>query len=201
MPEFVIPVALALTLGLVLGYGAGAVRAWSIAAQRRAIAGTNARLARFWPAELPARSAGDILAGRVRVHLGGETYDLPVLPRAASRRWLEALDLRYATLAADLESAGNDTPVIVNRLLGEADGLYEMLRSYDQNGVLPPASEVDEFVTDAEILRAVMEVWRAANPLAATLAERANETNGTSPEQPSSPPQPTAGTPPTLKSV
>jgi hypothetical protein len=192
----VIALALALALGLLVGLGVGALRAFRIEARRRALAGGNAHLARFWPAELPARSAADILAGRVRVVLGGETYDLPVLPRAASRRWLETLDLRFAVLASDLEAAGNDTPVILGRLLSESDGLYEMLRSYDQGDALPPREEIDELVTDVEILRAVLEVWRAANPLAASLAETAPTTAGSSPASLSSPPPPTDGTQP-----
>lgn len=187
-------VALALALGFLAGLGVGALRAFRLAAQRQAIAGTNARMARFWPAELPARAAADVLAGRVRVVLGGDIYDLPVLPRAASRRWLEGLDLRFAMLAADLESAGDDTPAILNRLLAEADGLYAMLRSYDTSGVLPDEGVVDEYVTDVEILRAVLEVWRAANPLAASLGEQGNPpTDGISPVSPSTPPSPTAG--------
>lgn len=190
-----VPVALALALGFLAGLGAGAVRGFRLARERQAAAGLNARMARLWPAELPARSAVDILAGRIQVVLGGRTYSLPVLPRAASRRWLEGLDLRFALLAADLEDAGNDTPSILNRLMTETDGLYEMLRSYDQAGVLPDAADVDEFVTDVEILRAVLEVWRAANPLAASLGEQTGPPmDGTSPEPPSSSPSPTGGT-------
>jgi hypothetical protein len=189
--------AFALALGLVVGLGVGAARAFAIAERRRHVAGLNARMARFWPAELPARSATDILAGRVRVVLGGSTYDLPILPRAASRRWIEQMDLRFATLGDDLEAAGDDVPEIMNRLLAETDGLYELLRSYDQAGALPPADQVDEFATDTEILRAVLEVWRAANPLAATLAQ--STTTSEPSEEPSSSQRPTAGIPSTSR--
>lgn len=170
MPDLLVA-GLALALGLLVGSGAGVVYGLRLAARRRAALGAHAQLARLWPAEIPGRSAADILAGVVRVSLGGSTYELPVLPRAASRAWLESLDARFAVLANELEAAGNDTPLIMARLVAEADALYDMLLSYDQQHVLPPKAEIDAVATDTEILRAVLEVWRAVNPLAATVAE------------------------------
>lgn len=196
----VLTIALALALGFLVGLGVGALRAFRIAARQRAIAGLNARMARFLPEELPERSPADIMAGRVRIVLGGQVFDLPVLTRGASRRWREALDLRFAVLAEDLEAAGNDVPGIMNRLLTETDGLYAMLRSYDQTNALPDPADIDELATDAEILRGVLEVWRAANPLPAGLAEWA-ATNGTSPGAPSSSPPRMAGDPGTSMST
>lgn len=93
-------VVLALALGLTLGVGLGAAYATRIAAIRRAALGTHTQLARIWPETMPDRSAADMLAGLIRIHLGGETYELPVLPRGASRRWLQSLDQRFADLAA-----------------------------------------------------------------------------------------------------
>lgn len=188
-------ILLALGLGLLAGAWAGASYGVRLAARRRDALGTHAQLARLWPAELPARSAADVLAGVIRVVLGGRTYELPVLPRAASRRWLETLDNRFAALGAELEQAGNDTPAILARLVAEADGLYDMLLSYDAagQGVLPPRSEIDETATDTEILRALIEVWRAVHPLAATVAQMSNETPTASPTPPSTPRRRTAG--------
>ena len=53
---------LALTLGLLVGLWVGAGVGIRLAARRRAALGTSAQLARLWPAELPGRSAADILA-------------------------------------------------------------------------------------------------------------------------------------------
>lgn len=170
MPDL-LAALLALALGLLVGLWAGATYGIRLAARRRASIGAHAQLARLWPAELPARSSADILAGVVRVSLGGTVYELPVLPRAASRAWLESLDTRFAALAAELEAAGNDAPMIMTRLVAEADALYDMLLSYDQHHVLPSREDIDATATDTEILRAVLEVWRAVNPLAATVAE------------------------------
>ena len=41
--------------------------------ERRAMLGAHAQLARLWPAELPGRSAADILAGVIRGVLGDRT--------------------------------------------------------------------------------------------------------------------------------
>lgn len=190
-------VALALVLGFVLGTGVGAARAFRLTAQRRAAAGASAALASFWPEAMPQRSAADILAGRVRLVLGGVPYDLPVLPRGESRRWLESLDLRFATLGALLDEAADDTPRILTMLAQHQTLLLEMLKSYDTGDVLPETEHLEEYATDAEILRAVIEVWRAANPLAATLAGMPSGetvTDGTSHEPLSMPQQSSAGT-------
>lgn len=186
-------IALALALGFLVGLGVGAMRAFRIAAKARAMTGASAGLARLWPDAMPERSAADILAGRIRVVLAGQVYDLPVLPRGASRRWLESLDSQYAALGAALDVAGDDTPRILLLLASHQESLLGMLYTYDETHVLPERSLVEEYATDAEILRAVIEVWRAANPLAATLAEMTSETDGSSPEPPSTPPLPTDG--------
>jgi len=150
------------------------------------------------PDVTPTRSAADILAGRVRVYLGGTTYDLPVLPRGPAKRWLEQLDARFATLAAGLSSAADNTPEIMAMLVAETDAMYDMLLSFDDTGILPSRDEIEETATDAQILHAVLEVWRAVHPLVANLTQRPGEaTDGTPLELVSSPVRPTAGVSPT----
>lgn len=191
-----IAVVLALALGFVLGLGVGARRAFSLVLSQRTMRTTSARFARFMPETAPTRSPADMLAGRVRVLLGGTTFDLPVLPRAASRRWLEQLDARFATLALSLDEAGNDAGQIMGLLLRETDAMCDMLVSYDQSNVLPDRAEIDETATDAQILHAVLEVWRAVNPLVAS-ATPPSAMPGPSLPLPSSPRQPTDGVPTT----
>lgn len=190
-------VILALALGFLVGLVVGARRAFTLMLSGRSIRTTNARISRFMPSTMPTRSAADILAGRVRVILGATTHDLPVLARGPSRRWLEQLDLRFAALANSLESAGNDAPGIMNLLVAETDAMYDMLLSYDQGGVLPSRDEIDETATDAQILHAVLEVWRAVHPLVASVTEGASPTAGPSSVPPSSPPRNTGGLPDT----
>jgi hypothetical protein len=191
-----VAILFALALGFVLGLVAGARRALNLVLTGRAIRTSSARFARFMPSTMPTRSAADILAGRVRVVLGGTTHDLPVLPRGPSKRWLEQLDARFATLAASLDAAA-DTPEIMSLLVSETDALYDLLLSYDQSGVLPSRDEIDETATDAQILQAVLEVWRAVHPLVASVTEAASMTSGRSPAPPTSPPRPMAGDPTT----
>jgi hypothetical protein len=193
--ELVIVAALALALGILLGTGVGAALAARVEARKRQMLRTASAFGRLWPETLPERSASDIIAGRIRVVLANVPYDLPVLPRGASRRWLETLDTSYLALGAVLEEAGDDTPAILAAIYAQQDALLDMLLSYDETGVLPAREHLDEYATDAEIFRAVVEVWRAAHPLAATLATGGpSTTSGTTPEPPSSSPMPTAGT-------
>lgn len=178
--------AAGLALGLLLGAVLVAARAARLAAHRRAIANASAGIARLGLETLPSRSAADILAGRVRVILGGIPYDLPVLPRRASREWLEKLDARFAYIARELDEAADDKPRILALLAGQTEALMGMLRSYDQTGVLPDPQFVDDYATDAEILVGMVEVWRAANPLAASLAEAVDAATDGMPSAPSS---------------
>lgn len=192
----VLAVALALVVGLLVGYGACALRVARMMAGRRAVAGAASGFARLWPETLPERSAADIVAGRITVALGGVPYTLRVLPRRASAEWLADLDERFAYLRDALDQAGDDKPRILELLAGQSPVMLAALRAYDVDGVLPDDEYVETYGTDAEILRATIEVWRAANPLAATLAEKAasGTTDTTSSEESSSPPPPTDGT-------
>lgn len=190
----VLAVVLALALGLAVGLVVGARRALNLVLSGRAIRTGSARLARFLPDVMPTRSPADILAGRVRIVLGGTTHDLPVLPRGASRRWLEQLDARFAALAMSLDAAA-DTPAIMTLLVSETDAMIDMLLSYDQSHVLPDRGEIDETATDAQILQAVLEVWRAVHPLVANVTAAANATTGRSFVLPTSLPASTAGDP------
>lgn len=193
----VLAIVLALALGFAVGLVAGARRALNLVLSGRAIRTTGARFARFMPETMPARSAADILAGRVRVVLGATTYDLPVLARGPSKRWLEQLDARFATLALSLDEAA-DTPEIMGLLVAETDAMYDMLLSYDQTGILPSRDEIDETATDAQILHAVLEVWRAVHPLVASVtASLDGGTPGASAGRSSSPRRPTGGVPTT----
>lgn len=182
--------------GFVVGVAFGAIRAFRVAAARRAAAGAAAGLASLGLETLPTRTAADILRGRIRVVLGGSAYELRVLPRRASREWLGKLDADFAGLAGALDAAADDKPKILELLASRSDRLLAILREYDVDGVLPAPEFLDEFATDPEIVIAVVEVWRAANPLAAMLAEAASEeTNGTSSEQPTPSLSPTDGGP------
>lgn len=114
---------------------------------------------------LPPRSIEDILAERVRLVIGGEVYDLPALVIEDNERWKASLQTELVALLSGLQEAGDDIGGIVASLTGEPDRLISLLKSYDQNDVLPDAATLRTTMTPIGLLRAVLEVWRAANPL------------------------------------
>ena len=188
-------VVLALALGFVLGAGFGANRALRSLRRYR---GHSATMARFLPAALPHRTAADALAGRVRLLLGSTEYELPVLSRGASRKWLAEMDAKWGALPGMLEATSDNVDEAVRVLREHTDQMLDALLAYDQSGVLPPRSELDDATTDAEILQATVECWLAANPLAASIVGAMESgTDGTSPVPQSSVPTPTAGVPTT----
>lgn len=186
---------LILALGFVLGAWVGTAVALRVIAARRAMAATGATFARLFPAEMPERSATDILAGVVRVYIGGTPYSLPTLPMEASEGWLASLDQRFAAVASGIEEAGDDLAAKLNHLMAGQSVMLDALYAYDQSSVLPPREEAERLATKTEILRAVIEVWRAEHPLAATFAETGSLTSWLPSGPPSSSPPPTAGTP------
>jgi hypothetical protein len=144
---------------------------------------------------VPARrSAEDIFAGRIRVDLGGQTYTMPVLSRRANREWLESLDASFASLLTSLEDI-DDGDEVLRLLFSATDEFLDALVSYDQSAVLPPRASIDDDATDLEIIRAVMEVWRAANPLVAIALGLAPSAEPGSPTSTPTPPESTAGRP------
>lgn len=114
---------------------------------------------------LPPRPVEDILAERVRLTIGGEVIDLPVLTIAENRAWKERSDRELGLLIA-LISTEDDLSVVLERFDGYDHTLMDLLLSYDTQGVLPPREELEAGLTPLGLFRAVLEVWRAARPLA-----------------------------------
>lgn len=113
---------------------------------------------------LPTRTVGDILAGRVRLRVGVDVIDLPVLPIARNEAWKERLD---ATMAGLLERATDDADPgqVLDALAADTGPFLDLLYAYDRDGVLPDREVIRETWTELDLLLAVLEVWRAANPL------------------------------------
>ena len=114
---------------------------------------------------LPPRSIEDILFERVRLVIGGEVYDLPALVIEENERWKAELDTELSGLLGALDTAGDDVSTIVGLLTQKPDRLIGLLRSYDVTGVLPDDQTIQKQMTPMSLFRAVLEVWRAANPL------------------------------------
>jgi hypothetical protein len=185
---------LSLVLGIVLATGFWNVRFVRLERARRANLGAASGIARIGLEALPVRSVADILSGRIQIVLGGIPYIIHVLPRRASREWIAKLDQRFADVTMALDKAENDAPKILALLTAHTDYMIQMLREYDVEGVLPNDEFIETYATDGEILAGMVEVWRAANPLAAIGAEAAAETMaGTDSESLNSWPESTGG--------
>lgn len=112
---------------------------------------------------LPDRSAEDVLAGRIRLRLGGEPYVLPVRSIRDNRAWKEEWE---STVGARIADIPEDKPGQMFVALGEgADDLLSLLISYDNTGVLPSRDDIEAVATPPELLMGILEVWAAANPL------------------------------------
>ncbi len=114
---------------------------------------------------LSPRPVEDILAERVRLIIGGQAYDLPVLTIRDNRAWRERMDLALARLVIGLSSA-DDSDTILELFDGNEHIWMDLLVSYDHTGVLPPIDEIEAGMTPMGLVRSVLEVWRAARPLA-----------------------------------
>jgi hypothetical protein len=192
--ELALAVLLGLVVGAVLGSAYGSSRAIYMLRRARTLRSVNANVRRFMPDVAPTRTTADILAGRLRLTIGGREYALRVLPRSAEADWLARLDRSFNTFAAALETAP-DSASALSLLAAHPDELYEMLLAYDVDGVLPSASEWRDTGTSAEVIYAILEVWRAANPLVdyAVAATTAAWTSGTPLDRSSTSPPSTDG--------
>lgn len=116
------------------------------------------------------RPAGDILSRVVRVQLDGKSYELPVRSIKANREWKTNLNDRLAAMIGGLEASGDDYAALFGLIANQIDDLVDMLVSYDTSGILPSRDAILDIEPDAslDVLNAVREVWRAANPLVAT---------------------------------
>jgi hypothetical protein len=114
---------------------------------------------------LPQRSLEDILGERIRLVIGDAVYDLPVLPIADNRAWKERMDLELGFLLANL-ALTEDMDAVMGLFDGSEATFMDLLTSYDRSGVLPPVEVIEAEMTPLGLVRAVLEVWRAARPLA-----------------------------------
>lgn len=114
------------------------------------------------------RPAEDVLGRVVRITLGGTEYELTVLTIAGNKRWKATLDSRLTSVLDGLEASDNSIAVFAV-LETQVDAMVDLLVDYDTDsgnrpGVLPARDVIEETTYEHELLTAVREVWRAANP-------------------------------------
>lgn len=116
---------------------------------------------------IPSRSAEDFASGVIRVTLGRQEYILDELPMDAMDAWSAVVDGRLAGLLRGLDE-GEAVDDVLTQLSAARPLVLDALASYPG---IPPADELRKTASHAEVLRALMGVWSAANPLVATLVE------------------------------
>jgi hypothetical protein len=113
---------------------------------------------------LPKRSVEDILAERIRLSVGGREYILPSLNLDDTEAWLNQINAEVSGLLSAVDAEADLGPLLAE-LQARQGRLVDLLVSYDKTGVLPPVEELRQGMTPMGLIRSVLEVWRAANPL------------------------------------
>lgn len=118
---------------------------------------------------LPERSAEDILAGRIRLKLGPDWFELPVLTIDENEKWQGVVVETLGGLFVGLNT--DNPPAAFARLAAGTDAQLKLLRTYDKGHTLPTVKVIRATTSNAELLRAVLEVIAAAFPLAAIVLD------------------------------
>lgn len=115
----------------------------------------------------PLRPDDQVAGGFIAMRLGGQTFELSVLPMRTNRDFLRKLDEAVKSLRGDAEALDTFDGV-VDFLVGQAEAMMDLLIAYDQLGakVLPDRDWIDSNATDGECYEAFKRVTAAASPLA-----------------------------------
>lgn len=118
-----------------------------------------------WRDLLGPRSIEDILGERVPIVVGDETIDLRVLTIRENREWKRKMDLQLGYFLS-LLTIEDDGERILALFDGQERVWLELLIAYDVDHKLPSRAVLEDRLTPMALIRAVLEVWRAARPLA-----------------------------------
>ncbi|HEY6568547.1 MAG TPA: hypothetical protein VI341_13610 [Actinomycetota bacterium] len=121
----------------------------------------------MFEALIPKRTPEDFASGVIRVRLGRRDLALEELPMEAMDAWSAKVDRELAVLLGRLDR-GDDTNAVMMALTMAKDDIVKVLVLYP--GV-PDEEYLRKNATNSQVLRALMGVWSAANPLVAALVE------------------------------
>ena len=113
----------------------------------------------------PLRPDEQVAGGYISMSLGGQSFDVKVLPIAANRRWTAHLAETMRTVLGEVgpvESADQ----VATLLAQQAETMMDLLIAYDAAGdkALPERDWIDTHATDGECYEAMKRVTAAAYP-------------------------------------
>ena len=116
----------------------------------------------------PLRPDVQVAGGFLVMRLGGQDFEVRVLPIALSRKWLaesKAAIVQMKGTAEGLESFED----VADFIAGQSVAMMDLLLAYDAlgNKALPEREWIDSTATDGEVYDAWKRVTAATSPLAA----------------------------------
>jgi hypothetical protein len=146
---------------------------------------------------MDSRSAEDVLAGVLRIAVGGAEKIVPTLPIRATREWQAALAERDPSFAPDNlnDWTRADASSFSSLTL---DAVLDIVVSYDRTGALGGRDWLEEHADPTQIYNAAQQMAEVAFPFAedSTMLLRAlvvDAVVGSSPVSSTSGPSPTGG--------
>lgn len=116
---------------------------------------------------VPLRPDDQVAGGFLVLRLGGQDFELKVLPMALSRKWLT--DAKSAVAKMKGSAEGLETfEDVADFIAGQSEAMMDLLLSYDALGdkVLPERAWIDTHATDGECYDGWKRVTAATSPLA-----------------------------------
>lgn len=120
----------------------------------------------------PLRPDDQVAGGFIAMRLGGNEYQVPVLPIRHNREWTQ----RYSVILTSIVDGVGQPKTLQD--VAEAVNSYsttfmDVLIDYDRTNVLPDREWIDTHATDGEVYTAMQQVTNAAFPLGSNLLELA----------------------------
>lgn len=114
---------------------------------------------------VPLRPDEQVAGGFLHVVLGGQTYELRVLPMAAARKWKAALADAVRKVVTDIAPV-QQVDDVAELLAGQAEVMMDLIIAYDVDGTLPEREWIDNHATDRECYESLKRVTAATYPFA-----------------------------------
>jgi hypothetical protein len=110
-----------------------------------------------------ARSAEDVLAGVLRIHVGGVERIVPTLPIRATREWQAKLTESLGGFGVVM--AADQSPATIARFTGLAlDAQLDLVCAYDRTGALGGREWLEEHADPAQLYAAAKLMGEVAFP-------------------------------------